>query len=572
VAVAKTYAERATQYARDVVAGKIPNCRWVKRACQRHLDDLARVTAKDFPFLFDEARAWAVCAFAEKMPHVKGKWAKRHELIVLQDWQCFVLCALFGWIYKKSKLRRFRKAYLKIPRKNGKSVLAAIIGLFMWCMDGEHGAEVYSGATTEKQAWEVFRPARQMLEKCPKLVKRIKAEIWAKSLVTLEDQSRFEPMIGDPGDGASPHCSISDEFHEHDTSNQVDTMETGMGAREQPLLLMITTAGTNIAGPCYDQELECRRVLLGLIEQDDLFCLMYGIDEPEGDEPGTDWTNPVALRMANPNLGISVFEDFLLAQQRSAVLNPANQNKFKTKHLNVWCSAKIAWMPMVLWGLRGDPGLSIEDFKGQPCIGVLDLASKDDIAVFAQIFRKKIKTELHYYLFAKYYLPEKRLEEPGPNQTAYNKWMRSGVLTVTDGEEIDFETIESDVLEARKKVQFKEIVYDPWRATQMVQSFKKVGATCVEFNNTVKNMSAPMKEVLAAVRGCRIHHDQNPATDWMVSNVVAKEDAKDNVYPRKEKKEMKIDGAVAIIMGVARAMVEKPGGSLEDWIKDPVAA
>lgn len=567
----KDYAAIANGYAKDVVAGKIPNCRWAILACKRHLKDLERSKTKDYPYVFDAKKAAAICAFAEQMHHVKGKWAKKRERIVLQPWQVFILAVLFGWIWKATRLRRFRKAYVKIPRKNGKSVIAAIIGLYMWAMDEEHGAEVYSGATTEKQAWEVFRPAKQMLQKNEDLQEHTGAEIFAKSLVTLEDESRFEPVIGNPGDGPSPHCAIADEFHEHETSNLVDTMETGMGARDQPLLLEITTAGYNIAGPCYDQEIECRRVLQEVIEQDELFVMIFGIDEAMGDDPGDDWTDPKILRKANPNYDVSVSGQFLQAQQRQAVLNPIHQNKFKTKHLNVWCSAKIAWMSLNLWQLAGDPGLTIDDFKGHSCWGILDLASKDDLAVFGQIFKKKIRGADHYYAFARYYLPEDTVNEEGPNRDVYRKWHKQGLLTVTDGAEIDFDVIKSDILAYKSRFAFKEFAYDPWRATQLAQELRKesYGIEWVEFRQTVQNMSAPMKEVYAAVKGGRFHHDGNPVTQWMVSNVVAKIDAKDNIYPRKEKKEMKIDGAVTIIMGVARAL----GGSaanINDFLKDPV--
>ena len=564
---ATTWTGRATQYARDIVDGKIPACRKTILACKRHLRDLEASRQPDYPYEFSEEKARPPCEFIEALPHTKGRWAKRGELIKLGDWQVFIVASLFGWVRKRDGLRRFREADLFIPRKNGKSVLSAGIGLYMFSMDGEHGAEVYSGATSEKQAWEVFRPARQMCEATPDLREFAGIEVWAKELRIGADGSRFEPIIGKPGDGSSPHCSIHDEFHEHDTPDQVDTMKTGMGAREQPLLLKITTAGSNLAGPCYDAYLDAIKILEGALEDDSRFILIYGIDEPDADDKGgDDWTDPRVLAKANPNLGISVDEEFLRAEQRQATLNPIHQNRFKTKHLNVWCGARTAWMPLALWQLGGDEGLTVDEFRGTAGWFVLDLASKDDIAVFGQLFRKRIKREDHYYWFARYYLPEDALNsEDNPNAATYRKWHKQGFIAATEGAEIDFDVIKDDVLEYRKRFQVRELLYDPWRATQLAHQLQKSGAVTVELRQTVQNLSAPMKEVLSAVKGGRLHHDGNPVTTWMISNVTAKIDAKDNIYPRKEKPQMKIDGAVALIMGMARGMVVEKAG-IDGWL------
>lgn len=567
----RDYVAIALKYARDVVAGKIPSCRWVVLACQRHLNDLKRVKEPDYAFRVDAARANFACQFMEQLPHVKGSWAKRGELLVLSPWQVFIVVCIFGWVRKRDGKRRFREAYLAVPRKNGKSMLAAAIGLYMFCMDDEHGAEVYSGATSEKQAWEVFRPARQIAEACPDLREFAEIEVWAKSLAIGKDGSRFEPVIGKPGDGASPHCAIADEFHEHDTPDQVDTMQTGMGAREQPLMLKITTAGNNLVGPCYDTHLDAQKVLQGALENDAFFTVLFGIDEPDAEgNGGDDWTKPTVLRKANPNYGVSVDAEFLAAEQRQAVLNPIHQNRFKTKHLNVWCSARTAWMPLAQWQLCADEGLVLEDFRGSRGWFILDLASKDDIAVFGKLFRRTVKREEHYYWFPKFYVPEDALnDDTNINAATYRKWHKQGFLHVTDGAEIDFDVIKDDVIADRAMFQVQELLYDPWRATQLAHQLGKDGAVTVELRQTVQNLSAPMKEVLAAVKGGRMHHDGHPVMTWMMSNVTAKLDAKDNVYPRKEKPQMKIDGAVALIMGMARAMVIEKAG-IEGWLTKPV--
>jgi phage terminase large subunit-like protein len=549
----------ANRYAKDVVSGKIVACKWVKLACQRHLNDLKAEKTKDFLFKFDAEAAEKVCNFLELLPHTKGKWGQKQELIVLQPWQCFIFCVLFGWKQKKNGRRRFRKAYIAVPRKNGKSIIAAGIGLYMFAADGEFGAEVYSGATTEKQAWEVFRPAKQMLERTQDFKEAIGAEVWAKVLLSPADGSRFEPVIGKPGDGASPSCAIVDEYHEHDSPDLVDTMETGMGARDQPLLVEITTAGFNIAGPCYDQELDAKKMLEGALDIEDLFAIVYTIDEDD------DWSDPKSLRKANPNMGVSVDEDFLLAQQRNAVQNASHQTRFKTKHLNVWCSAKTAWMNIVDWNKCADFTLRPSQFKGETCYKALDLASRSDICADATLFKKRIDGKDHYYLFGRYHLPEDAILNNTKNRGAYQKWVIEGFLEQHDGAEIDFEIIKDEVKASMDEFGPEELVFDPWRASQLAQELMKEGAEAVEFRQTVQNMSAPMKELESAVKAGRFHHDGNPVLTWMVSNVVAKVDAKDNIYPRKEKPENKIDGVVAAIMAVARAMAnENPGSIYEE--------
>lgn len=552
------YVGKALGYAKGVVSGKIVACKWVKLACRKHLDELRASKKKEFPYYFDTDAANKVCGFLSLMPHTKGKWAKHRELIELQPWQCFAFSAMFGWKLKKNKRRRFRKAYVAVPRKNGKSIIGSGIGLYMFSADGEFGAEVYSGATTEAQAWEVFRPAKQMLERTPELQEALGAEVWAKALLVPSDGSRFEPIIGKPGDGASPSCAIVDEYHEHDTSELVDTMETGMGARDEPLLLMITTAGFNIAGPCYDQEQDAKKVLEGVLDDPELFALVYSIDEDD------DWTSPDALRKANPNFGVSVDEDFLLSQQKQAVQSAAKQTRFKTKHLNIWCSAKSAWLNMLEWDKCRDLSLRPEQFKGCENWLTLDLASRSDVCVLMQIFKKRIDGKDHYYLFGKYSLPEHAIENDTKNKSAYQKWVIEGFLEQHEGAEIDYDIIQEDAKALINEFSPQDVAFDPWRAAHLAQHLMKDGAEMVEFRQTVQNMSPAMKELEAAIKSGRLHHDGNPVLTWMMSNVVAKLDAKDNIYPRKEKPHQKIDGTVAAIMGVARAMSNDDAGRMPD--------
>jgi phage terminase large subunit-like protein len=432
-----------------------------------------------------------------------------------------------------------------VPRKNGKSDVAARVGNAMLTADDEYGAEVYSGATTEKQAWEVFRPARLMALKQDEFRAHYGVEVNAKSIVIPRNGSRFEPIIGDPGDGASPSCAIVDEYHEHDTDRLYDTMETGMGAREQPLMLMITTAGDNMAGPCYALQKESERVLSGEQTNDELFALIYTIDDTD------QWDTVEALKKANPNYDVSVSSEFLQSRLQDAINNSRKQGVFKTKHLNIWVGAREAYYNVEWWkACKQDTRL--EDYEGELCFVGMDLASKVDIAALELIFPLDGK----YVRFGKYYLPEAALE-PKENEH-YRGWAADGWLTITEGNIIDFNEIKSDILDLSSKYQIDEVAYDPHQATMLVTELMKEGVKCIEVRPTVLNFSEPMKELDGLMKDKRIIHNGDPIMSWMVSNVVAKEDAKDNVYPRKEQERNKIDGVIAHLMALNRALNYKP--------------
>ena len=552
--MAYPHVNAANKYARDVVSGRIPACKWVKLACQRHLDDLKK-TGKDWPYKFDKAKAENACEFIELLPHVKAKWGQRRELIRLEPWQAFNFVCIFGWVKKKDGTRRFKEVYDEIPRKNGKSVMAAGTGLLCFVADGEFGAEVYSGATTEKQAWEVFSPAKKMVQKTPELKEAAGIEVNAKNLVVLEDSSKFEPLIGNPGDGSSPSCAIVDEYHEHKTSDLYDTMRTGMGARSQPLLFIITTAGFNIAGPCFEKRKEVEAMLEGTLPNEELFGIIYTID------PEDDWTDPNSLRKANPNMGVSVGEDFLLSEQQNAINITSRQNKFKTKHLNIWCNAKDAWLNLQLWE-KCKRSLHIEDFRDVDCWDGLDLASRLDICSHIKLFKKNIDGKDHYYCFGRHYLPENTISasDNNKNRDAYETWVKMRALTATDGDEIDFNQIRDEVLEQAADYPPQEIAYDMWRASQLAHQLEDEGASTVEVKQGYA-LSPAMRELEAAIQSGRFHHDGNPVMTWMASNVVTRE-LKGNLCPMKESNDRKIDGMVALLMALDRAMCAETTSSI----------
>jgi phage terminase large subunit-like protein len=540
-ASAATHVKAAVEYANGVIAGEITAGRFVIAACHRFLRDRERTG----PYCFDEAAAERACRFIELLPHVKGIWAVprpgRSNLIRLEPWQCFFVVNIFGFIRTADGLRRFREAYLEVPRKNGKSLLAAAIGLYMLTNDREPGAEVYAGATTEKQAWEVFRPARLMALGRPDYITHYKLEVNASNICISSTGAKFEPLIGKPGDGASPSCAIIDEFHEHQTPDQYDTMLTGQGARQQPLMLIITTAGDNLAGPCYDKRESLVRILDGLVEDEEKFGLIYSIDDAD------DWTASTALIKANPNFGVSVGGEFLLSRQREAIQNARRQGIFKTKHLNLWLQAKNAYFNMQRWHECARTGLTLESLKGRCCRIALDLASKVDIAAMQLLFPLD---DGSFALLGRYYLPEETVSKAANDH--YRGWAAAGHIDVTDGEIIDLDRIKDDVLGLCSDFEVAEVAYDPFQATHLATQLMAQGVPVIEYRQTVQTMSEPMKTLDAWILSRRIAQDGNPVMTWMMSNVVAAEDAKENVYPRKLRAEEKIDGPVAAIMAIGR--------------------
>jgi len=537
----------AHQYALDVTSGKIPNCVDVVLSCQRQIDDLYN---DNFAYEFDPAAAERVVNFIETLPHTKGKKFAGKNL-KLEPWQKFILCTLFGWVEKATGFRRFREAYIAVPRKNGKSIIAAGIGLYMFCADNEPGAEVYCGATNQKQSLEVFKPARLMCKKRPKLTSRFGIEVNAANLAIVEDGSKFEPVIGDPGDGSNPHCWIVDEYHEHPDNNQVDTAISGMGSRDQPLLLMITTAGTDTSSPCFDKHRECQRILQRkeLDEStEQIFTIAYGIDKDD------DWQDTSVLQKANPNYGVSVGDKYLRTQQTSAIRKPTNQNRFLIKHLNKWVNAKESWLTAKMWA---DCAKDIYegDYQHLPMVIALDLASKIDICSFVRVYYEDIDKERHYYVFGHHFLPSNRIED-GDNHS-YQGWAYDGYLTPAGEAETDLDEVEETVKAFLEVGNVREITFDPWKATQMAQRLEKAGsADVVEFRQNAQMLSPAMDEVEAAIAAGRLHHDGCPVLEWMAGNVVKKPYKTDFKTPTKEKDHNKIDGMVALIMGVGRAMYD----------------
>ena len=537
----RDYIGIAQQYIEDVLAGSIPACKWVRLACRRQRDDLANGVPG---FHFSDAHAARVCLFAEMLPHIKGELAG--QKLHLEPWQIFILTTVFGWVNSAGH-RRFRRVYIEVPRGNGKSALSSAVALYGLCADHEQGAEVYTFATTRDQARIVFNTSKEMMRRSPDVARYFNATVQANSVAVLSTSSSLEPKSseGSTLDGLNTHLAIIDELHAHKTREVYDVVETSIGKRTQPLLWVITTAGSDRAGVCYEVRGFVCKVLERIAQDEQQFGIIYSIDRDD------DWRTEAALRKANPNYGVSVRPDIVKALQEKAITVASAANNFQTKHLDVWTSADESWMNMPKWDALADRTLDPADFEdGSECCIGLDLASKKDICAKVKLFRREIGGKLHYYVFGDYFLPEETIETAKNSQ--YQGWVNLQQLHATPGASTDFELVSDSIRDDLARFNVVAVCYDPWQATQLATSLSNEGAPMLEVRQTVQNLSEPMKTLEALVLDGRIHHDGNPCLTWMISNVVAHTDAKENIYPRKQRAEEKIDGAVALITALSR--------------------
>jgi phage terminase large subunit-like protein len=554
------YVAIAKEYMRGVLDGSVPACSFVKQAVQRQLNDLRRWGPEGGDYYFDEKEASRPCWFIENLTHTKGELAGR--AIHLEPWQCFLLTTLFGWKAKAGN-RRFRSAYVEVGRGNGKSTLLSGIGLFCLCADHEPGAEVYSFATTREQAKIVFGDAQTMARGNRALQEAYGLEVTAHALYVPATNSTFQAKSaeGSTLDGLNTHLAIIDELHAHKKRDVFDVVETSLGKRRNSLMVSITTAGVDRTGICYEQRTLVTKILSGSLQDESYFGIIYTLD------PDDDWKSDEALAKANPNWGVSVRPEVIRALQAKAIATPSAENNFKTKHLDVWCNADVGWMDMKAWDACADESLDESDFDGEPCWLGLDLASTSDMTAKVKIFQRKIDGSSHYYLFGDYWLPRTAIERGVNSQ--YQGWEYLGYLHVCEGPVTDFAEIRDSILEDCGRYSVQSVAYDPFQAVQLSKELSDDGVPMVLCKQTVANLSDPMKQFQALVLDHRLHFNGDPVLTWMVSNVVCHVDVKENIYPRKDAPENKIDGVVAGIMALSRALLndEHRAMDLNEFLK-----
>lgn len=544
------YYRLAYGYAIDVLSGRIPASIWTRLACQRFCTDRANSKSENYPFTLDGDAFGRACRFIERMPLTKGEGARKRERLILQPWQAFIIVNIFGWLVKATRRRRFREAYIKVPRKNGKSELAAAIALYLMAGDGEVGAEIFCGGWGEEQSRKVFGAAALMVRNEPALGKKLGIEIWGskrkpETITQIASGSKMVPLVAKPGDGDNPHGYICDEYHEHKTDEQYDTMKTGMVARSQSLIFIITTAGATIGGPCYRYEDDVKKQLRAGTIPDRQFICCWEVDE------GDDWKSDEAIKKANPNLNVSVNFSDLAAARDVAVGRQNKRNIFKAKHLNLWVGAESGYFDTEGWLRAGQHPLSIEDMKGRRCWLALDLAEKVDFCALA-IWSPRDDAS-GFDVWMKFWLPDETIENT-PEGHNYRVWsdINPPALERTPGAMVDFDQIERDILQIWKVIDGVDLSFDPAHAAGIIPRLGAQGIPCVDFAASAKNLSDPMQLLDGYIRQGVIRHDNNPVMSWMMSNVVNVSTRLDLNYPGRVIRENKIDGPFSLIMAIGR--------------------
>ena len=529
------------KYINGVTSGKILSCKWVKLAVDRHLNDLK--TCEEKELWFDKDAANKVINFFRALKFTKGKYAKKP--FELEPFQKFRYWVLFGW-KRYDGTRRFRKAYCEIARKNGKTEEGGGLSVYMLMADGEEGAEVYNAATKKEQAKLVFKSAKKMAEQLKKdshsAGKRLGTSL--NSVYDLQTSSNIEPLASDSEkqDGLNPHLGAIDEYHAHKTSDILEVLETGMGAREQPLLFVITTAGFNKQGPCYKLRKVVCDVLEGKKHDDSLFGIIYTLDEEDDWEDETKWIK------SNPNIGRTPFWSYMKDQYTKALNEGITKEvQFKTKNLNIWTDSSMSWINDEDW-MKCDKG-ELPDLVGKECYGGLDLASVSDFNSLSLNFPVQEGLEercsLHFF-----WIPEETARKKS-DKADYLQWIRDGFIKTTPGDVIDHKFIIKDIDDIMVKYQIQAIGFDRHMAySGVIQELQDLEAPMVEFGQGYVSMSEPTKTLERLIKSEGFNHAGNPVMRWMMGNIEIKIDPADNIKIDKGKSQEKVDGPVSYVMAL----------------------
>jgi phage terminase large subunit-like protein len=536
----------ATLYCVHVLEGKIAACRKIKKACKRHLRDLKHAETESFPYYFDLEAAARPVEFARKLKHWQGEWAG--QFFDPMPWQQFILGSTFGWKRCDNDRRRFRYAYVEIPRKNGKSFLASIISIYMLIADGESGAEIYALATKREQAKIVWGAAIEIAKRSGLMGKYL-SEHWL-SLKMKMSASRFEPLASDSEklDGLNPHCAICDELHEWTDRKLWDVIEDAFGARSQPLMFVITTAGYNRNGICFQQRSHGESILDAAETRtycdDTYFVFIADVDE----EDRKNWDQERVWRMANPCLGVAKSLEYMRDQCNKAKQMPGKENAFLNKQLDIWTEAAKRWLDMKRWDECGEK-IDKAMLKLKPCYTGLDLSSTTDLTASVDVFPPGPYPE--WTVVPYFYLPQDNLEHrERRDKVPYRDWVRQGLITLTPGDVIDLEFVKRDTLARKALYNIKEVGYDPWKAVEIATYLEQQGMNMTQMRQGHATLGAPSTFLETAVLKRTLRHGGHPILRWMAANTAVIRDSNDNIRPDKAESSQRIDGIVATIMGI----------------------
>jgi phage terminase large subunit-like protein len=519
--------------------------------------------------VYNKAAADTAVNFIQCLKHTKGEWYGQNFALI--DWQEQIIRDLFG-IIKPNGYRQFNSAYIEIPKKQGKSELAAAVALLLTCGDFEHGGEVYGCASDRQQASIVFDVAVNMVDQCPALKSRIKLMISQKRMVYKPLNSFYQVLSAEAytKHGLNVHGVVFDELHSQPDRKLYDVMTHGSGdARKQPLYFLITTAGNDPHSICYEVHQKAKDILEGRKRDPTFYPVIYGAEDSE------DWTSPSVWKKANPSLGITVDIEKLEAACESARQNPAEENLFRQLRLNQWVKQSVRWMPMERWDECAEV-VPEDSLVGQECYAGLDLSSTTDISALVLVF-PPTATRDKYAVLPYFWLPEDTIDlRVRRDHVPYDLWVQQGLFNVTEGNVVHYEYIENHIERLSQKFNIREIAFDRWNATSMAQNLESLGLSVIPFGQGFRDMSEPTKSLMRLVLGKQIAHGGHPVLRWMMDNVTIQTDSGNgkalgvddagNIKPSKAKSTEKIDGAVALIMGLARAMLH--GGEPTESVYD----
>jgi len=551
----------AEHYMEDVLSGRQVACKWVKLAVERQILDLDRAARRDpeFPYYFDRDQAKRAIDFTQQLRHTQGEWAnpRLHDTrLKLEPWQQFIDWVTFGW-RREGGVRRFTRCYIEVARKNGKTVMGAAIGNYVCFLDSprEPGAEGYCVATKKEQAKKSWDEMRMQVEKHPFLRNKIRTYKQSSTLVVPGTATRIR-LIGKDSqteDGMNPHFVLVDEYHAHTDHSMLEVMESAMGARRQPLVYIITTAGFDKNSVCYQEEHSlAERILERSIQPvpEKVFVIIYTLDE------GDDWTDRRVWVKANPNLGVSVSYEYLEERVQEALQSPTKQNDVLTKNFNMWTQAQTRWIPDEKWvSCAGE--IDEEALVGRPCYVGLDLSATVDITAYCLCFPAIAGGE-KYRLLWRFFMPEEGLlERERRDRVPYLTWRDQGLIIATPGDVIDYDAVKQELDRDLKRYVVQEISFDPWHAQEISNHYTAAGLSMLEIRQTYNGMAGYTATFEKKVLAGEILHDGNPVMRWMLSNTEVKSDRQDNIMPMKPRRDAsgkRIDGVVAAIMALGRAV------------------
>ena len=557
------------RYALDATEWRIAACRYVRLACKRHLEDLILGPSRGLFFDHDAAKR-AIGFFPMFLKFYEGEWdGKPFHLLPFQQ---FIIGNLFGW-KTADGFRRFRTAYIEAAKGNGKSPLAAGIGLYGLVADGEPGAEVYSAATTRDQASILFRDAKAFVDGSPALLRRLTVD--KGNIAYTAKNSFFRPVSSEHRalDGKRPHIALIDEIHEHPSAMVVDKMRAGTKGRTQALIFEITNAGYDRHSVCYMHHEYSEKILEGVIENDAWFSFMAGLDVCEtcaadGKQIPTDgcqdcdsWKDEKVWPKANPGLDVIIPRKYLREQVAEASEMPSKENIVKRLNFCIWTESVTKWLSLEKWAACGD-AVDAEALKGRTCYGGLDLSSVSDITAWVLVFPPE-KIGGKYSVLCRFFVPEDNMRERAQkDKVPYPEWVRQGHITATPGGIIDYAYVLDTIRRDAENYNIAELAFDRWGSQKITTDLQDIGfelegrKSLVQFGQGFASMAAPTKELEKMVLAGELAHGGQPVMTWMVSNTVIRTDPAGNMKPDKEKSTERIDGVVALIMGLSRAMLK----------------